>query len=79
MEGANEAARRAINAILDRERSEAPRAAVWPLEEPDFFKPMRDYDRLRFQLGLPHGGFQQDLQLSERFLRGAATGSGARI
>jgi len=79
MEGANEAARRAINAILDRERSDAPRAAVWPLEEPDFFKPMRDYDRLRFQLGLPHGGFQQDLQLSERFLRGAATGSGARI
>jgi 15-cis-phytoene desaturase len=54
MEGANEAARRAVNAILDREGSSAPRAAVWPLEEPEFFAPMRQYDRLRFRLGLPH-------------------------
>jgi uncharacterized protein with NAD-binding domain and iron-sulfur cluster len=54
MEGANEAARRATNAILDREGSSAPRAAVWPLEEPEFFAPMRQYDLLRFRLGLPH-------------------------
>jgi hypothetical protein len=58
MEGANEAARRATNAILDREHSTAPRAATWPLEEPDFFAPMRDYDRLRFRLGLPHAGLR---------------------
>ncbi|HEY1337454.1 MAG TPA: FAD-dependent oxidoreductase, partial [Bryobacteraceae bacterium] len=57
MEAANEAARRATNAILDRERSAAPRAALWPLQEPDFFAPMRDFDRLRFLLGLPHAGF----------------------
>lgn len=54
MEGANEAARRATNAILDREGSLSPRAAIWPLEEPEFFAPMREYDRLRFRLGLPH-------------------------
>jgi uncharacterized protein with NAD-binding domain and iron-sulfur cluster len=54
MEGANEAARRATNAILDRERSAASRATLWPLEEPQIFAPMRDYDRLRFKLGLPH-------------------------
>ena len=56
MESANEAARRATNAILDREGSTAPRATLWPLEEPDFFKPMREYDWLRFKLGLPHAG-----------------------
>jgi uncharacterized protein with NAD-binding domain and iron-sulfur cluster len=65
MEGANEAARRATNAILDRENSPAPRAALWPLEEPDFFKPMREYDRLRFKLGLPHAGLRNDLSVLE--------------
>jgi 15-cis-phytoene desaturase len=61
MEGANEAARRATNAILDRERSSAPRAQLWPLEEPAFFAPMRDYDRLRFKLGLPHASLTAEL------------------
>src|SRR5262249_39771751 len=41
MEGANEAARRAVNAILEREGSTARRAQLWPLEEPEFFAPMR--------------------------------------
>ncbi len=56
MEAANEAARRAVNGLLDRVGSTAQRAAVWPLMEPDFFKPLIDYDRLRFRLGLPHAG-----------------------
>lgn len=59
MEAANEAARRATNAILDQEGSTAARATLWPLEEPEFFRPMRVYDRLRFQLGLPHAGLGQ--------------------
>ncbi len=63
MEGANEAARRATNAILDREASSAPRAALWPLEEPEFFAPMREFDRLRFRLGLPHASLPRDLPL----------------
>jgi 15-cis-phytoene desaturase len=56
MEAANEAARRAVNAVLDRVRSTAPRASVWPLREPDLFGPLIEYDRLRFRLGLPHAG-----------------------
>jgi len=63
MEGANEAARRATNAILDRAGSSAHRATLWPLEEPDFFKPMRDYDWLRFRLGLPHASLPTPLHL----------------
>jgi uncharacterized protein with NAD-binding domain and iron-sulfur cluster len=61
MEGANEAARRATNAILDQAGSSSHRAALWPLEEPEFFKPMRDYDWLRFRLGLPHAGLVHHL------------------
>ena len=34
MEGANEAARRAVNAILDASRSDAERCEVWKLREP---------------------------------------------
>lgn len=65
MEGANEAARRATNAILDRENSAAPRASLWPLEEPELFAPLRDYDRLRFKLGLPHADLPLELQMKK--------------
>jgi uncharacterized protein with NAD-binding domain and iron-sulfur cluster len=57
MEAANEAARRAVNALLDRAASSAPRATLWPLSEPEAFQPLVDYDRLRFKLGLPHAAF----------------------
>ncbi len=63
MEGANEAARRATNAILDRAGSPAARATLWPLEEPEFFAPMRDYDLLRFRLGLPHASLPSRVPL----------------
>jgi 15-cis-phytoene desaturase len=55
MEGANEAARRAVNGILDASGSNAAKAQLWPFQEPEIFKPMREYDLLRFNLGLPHG------------------------
>lgn len=55
MEGANEAARRAVNGILDRSGSAAQRVSIWPFQEPEFFAPLIEYDRLRFRLGLPHG------------------------
>jgi uncharacterized protein with NAD-binding domain and iron-sulfur cluster len=54
MEAANEAARRAVNGILAQSGSMSAPARLWPLEEPPFFAPMIEYDRLRFQLGLPH-------------------------
>jgi uncharacterized protein with NAD-binding domain and iron-sulfur cluster len=55
MEAANEGARRAVNALLDAQGSGAARCQLWPFEEPEFFRPLRDFDRLRFKLGLPHG------------------------
>jgi uncharacterized protein with NAD-binding domain and iron-sulfur cluster len=53
MEGANEAARRAVNGILDASGSTARRCAIWPLEEPAIFAPARAIDRIRFELGRP--------------------------
>jgi uncharacterized protein with NAD-binding domain and iron-sulfur cluster len=53
MEGANEAARRAVNGILDRAGSTQPRCEVWPLSEPEVFAPARALDRLLFALRRP--------------------------
>ena len=50
MEGANEAARRAVNAILDATRSPAPRCAVFELAEPAILRHARRLDRLRWKL-----------------------------
>ncbi len=54
MEAANEAARRAVNAILTKTGSNVIPASVWQMEEPDCFKPLIEYDQLRFRMGLPH-------------------------
>jgi uncharacterized protein with NAD-binding domain and iron-sulfur cluster len=54
MEAANEAARRAVNAILTKTGSTEAPAAVWEMQEPDCFKPLIEYDRARFRAGLPH-------------------------
>jgi uncharacterized protein with NAD-binding domain and iron-sulfur cluster len=54
MEGANEAARRAVNGILAISTLWAPKCAVWPLEEPAILAPARANDALRYVLGLPH-------------------------
>ncbi|WP_205963501.1 hydroxysqualene dehydroxylase [Roseicella aquatilis] len=53
MEGANEAARRAVNAILDRGGSKLPRCQVWDLHEPPALAPLRAYDQARYEAGLP--------------------------
>jgi uncharacterized protein with NAD-binding domain and iron-sulfur cluster len=53
MEGANEAARRAVNGILEASGSSAPRCRVWRLEEPAIFAPARAFDRVLFELGRP--------------------------
>ena len=56
MEGANEAARHAVNALLDRDGHAAPRCRIWPLHEPLALAPLREYDAVRFGLGLPWDG-----------------------
>jgi uncharacterized protein with NAD-binding domain and iron-sulfur cluster len=55
MEAANEAARRAVNGILDASGSHEPRCAVWQLSEPLVFAPARLADRVMFRLGRPVG------------------------
>lgn len=56
MEGANEAARRAVNGILAASGSSEPPCRLWPLREPPIFAPARRLDLVRFKLGLPHIG-----------------------
>jgi uncharacterized protein with NAD-binding domain and iron-sulfur cluster len=56
MEAANEAARRAVNGILAAAGSKAAPCRLWPLHEPDVFKPFRRADERRFQAGLPWTG-----------------------
>jgi uncharacterized protein with NAD-binding domain and iron-sulfur cluster len=50
MEAANEAARRAVNGILDASGSTARRCAVWKLQEPGVFAAARALDRVRWRL-----------------------------
>ncbi len=50
MEGASEAARTAVNAILERTGSRAPRCKVFTLREPSVLKPARTLDALRWRL-----------------------------
>jgi uncharacterized protein with NAD-binding domain and iron-sulfur cluster len=54
MEAANEAARRAVNCLLAASGANAQAAQLWPLEEPEFLKPLQEIDRIRFSLSLPH-------------------------
>jgi 15-cis-phytoene desaturase len=54
MEAANEGARRAVNCLLAASGANAQPAQLWPLEEPEFLKPLQEVDRIRFSLSLPH-------------------------
>ncbi|MEO1148070.1 MAG: hypothetical protein AAFY26_21015 [Cyanobacteria bacterium J06638_22] len=53
MEGANEAARRAVNCILDEAGSNKARCAIWNLREPFCFAPARWWDNRRYLQGRP--------------------------
>lgn len=60
MEGANEAARRAVNGILAKTNSQEPRCELWKLHEPPLLAPLRMLDKLAWnverKLGLHQGG-----------------------
>jgi uncharacterized protein with NAD-binding domain and iron-sulfur cluster len=56
MEAANEAARRAVNALLDAAGSSAPRCRIWPMEMPALLAHCRALDSKRFARGLPWNG-----------------------
>jgi geranylgeranyl pyrophosphate synthase/uncharacterized protein with NAD-binding domain and iron-sulfur cluster len=53
MEGANEAARRAVNGLLDAVNFGGSRCELWPLHEPEILQPWRLYDAARYKAGLP--------------------------
>src|SRR6478735_9432695 len=53
MEGANEAARRAVNGLLDAVKFDGSRCELWPLHEPEILLPWRLHDAARYQAGLP--------------------------
>jgi 15-cis-phytoene desaturase len=53
MEGANEAARRAVNDILEASGSTASPCEIWNLHEPPLLAPWRWIDRNRHRIGLP--------------------------
>ncbi|MBB4779349.1 hydroxysqualene dehydroxylase [Streptomyces rapamycinicus] len=54
MEGANESARRAVNALLDAENSAAERCRIWELFRPPEMEPLKRVDEVRYRLGLPN-------------------------
>ncbi|MEU9156607.1 FAD-dependent oxidoreductase [Streptomyces sp. NPDC048417] len=54
MEGANESARRAVNALLDADDSGAERCHVWELFRPPEMEPLKRVDEVRYRLGLPN-------------------------
>ncbi|WP_457579552.1 hydroxysqualene dehydroxylase [Ensifer adhaerens] len=56
MEGANEAGRRAANAILLADNSAASHARIFSFDEPIVFAPLREIDEVLFNLGLPNPG-----------------------
>ena len=63
MEGANEAARRAVNSIIDASGSSAPLCKLWKLHEPEIFAPWRLNDQARYDAGMPWDG---ELDLGKR-------------
>lgn len=66
MEGANEAARRAVNSIIDASGSSAPLCKLWKLHEPEIFAPWRLNDQARYDAGMPWDG---ELDLGKRIGR----------
>ncbi|HVZ55326.1 MAG TPA: FAD-dependent oxidoreductase [Chitinophagaceae bacterium] len=56
MEGANEAARRAVNDVLQASGSRERPCEVWPLHEPFCFALLKWYDSRRYAKGMPWSG-----------------------
>jgi 15-cis-phytoene desaturase len=71
MEGANEAGRRAVNAILDRLDASGQSCTLFPLEEPAIFRPAKALDEILFRFGLPHVSIAPVIGLGVPSRRGA--------
>jgi geranylgeranyl pyrophosphate synthase/uncharacterized protein with NAD-binding domain and iron-sulfur cluster len=53
MESANEAARRAVNGLLDAINYRGPRCSIWPLDEPEILEDLQRRDAARLKAGKP--------------------------
>jgi 15-cis-phytoene desaturase len=67
MESANEAARRAVNGILDATGSPASKCVIWDHEEPFIFEPLKRIDRELFLRGFPHPMYSSGVRKPENF------------
>lgn len=65
MEGANEAARRAVNAIIEVSETPKPLCKIWKLHEPNVLAVFRWNDWLRYNKGLP---WQKEVAWAKRML-----------
>jgi len=70
MEGANEAARRAVNGLLDAIKFDGARCDVWPLHEPEIFVPWQLHDAARYEAGLSWD--DSLMQVAAHAIRGAS-------
>ncbi len=69
MEAANEAARRAVNAIIIASGADAPLCKIWKLQEPGIMAIWRWYDRRRYDRGEPwSSGFPWFVEIMQRIL-----------
>jgi uncharacterized protein with NAD-binding domain and iron-sulfur cluster len=63
MEGANEAARRAVNALIRDHEIDAPLCELWDVHEPEALAPLRWIDARRFAKGKPwSAGFPKPMR-----------------
>lgn len=70
-EGANEAARKAVNGVLAAAGSSAARVKIWPRDEIDTFIPFQLLDRYRFEHGKPQSELPKAVrELMRRVLAG---------
>lgn len=65
MDAANEAGRRAVNAILDRSGSNAARCRIWNMDMPAMLLPMRVIDQVRWSRGEPWSPSPLDMRRPE--------------
>jgi geranylgeranyl pyrophosphate synthase/uncharacterized protein with NAD-binding domain and iron-sulfur cluster len=70
MEAANEAARRAVNGLLDAVKFDGARCEIWPLHEPEILAPWRLHDATRYEAGLPWDDLL--MQWAAHAIRGAS-------
>ncbi len=72
MEGANEAARRAVNGILEAAGSSQPRCQLWRPSEPLAFAPARALDRILYGLRRPP---QQTVAMEDGHVQASGLGT----